>query len=107
MKKKRQIIKKDRLICREGMEVDEEYREVINRFFELYRELQKSNDLTLHCSFSMYSDGIIEVWERKGKETNCICKVEEKEDIACYEKAMGVLKMHSWEGGKVYGKKAG
>lgn len=84
--------------------MDEEYREIINRFFRLYRELQKTSNLTMHCSFSAYSDGLIEIWERKGSEKNCICKVEEKEDIACYEKAMGVLKMHSWEGDAQYEK---
>lgn len=84
--------------------MDKEYREVINRFFRLYRELQKSSNLTMHCSFSAYSDGIIEIWERKGSKENCICKVEEKEDIACYEKAIGVLKMHSWEGDTQYEK---
>lgn len=79
--------------------MDEEYKEAINRFFGVYRELQKKNNLTLHCNFSEYSDGVIEIWERKGSVKNCICKVEEKEDIACYEKALGILKMHSWEGG--------
>ncbi len=82
-----------------GSIVDGQYKEVINRFFGLYRELQKNNDLTLHCSFSAYSDGVIEIWERKGSVKSCICKVEEKEDIACYEKAMGILRMHNWEGG--------
>ncbi len=87
--------------------MDEEYRAVINRFFGLYRELQKSSNLTMHCSFSAYSDGIIEVWEGKGSEKICICRVEEKEDIACYKKAMGVLKMHYWEGDMGHVKKAG
>ncbi len=87
--------------------MDEEYREVINRFFGLYRELQKSSDLKIRLSFSAYSDGIIEIWEKKGSEKNCICKVEEKEDIACYEKAMGVLRMHCWEGAAGYDRKAG
>ncbi len=87
--------------------MDEEYRAVINRFFSLYRELQRSSNLTMHCSFSAYSDGLIEIWEQKGSEKSCICKVEEKEDTACYEKAIGVLKMHSWEGGTHYEEKAG
>ena len=86
--------------------MDEEYREVINRFFGLYRELQKSSDLKIRLSFSAYSDGIIEVWEGKGSEKICICRVEEKEDIACYKKAMGVLKMHYWEGEMAHVKKA-
>lgn len=46
--------------------MDEEYRAVINRFFGLYRELQRSSNLTMHCSFSAYSDGLIEIWEQKG-----------------------------------------
>ena len=87
--------------------MDEEYREVINRFFGLYRELQKSSDLKIRLSFSAYSDGIIEVWEGKGSEKICICRVEEKEDIACYKKAMGVLKMHYWAGDTGHVKKAG
>ena len=88
--------------------MDKEYREVINRFFRLYRELQKSNNLRMHCNFSTYTDGTIEIWERKGSEKNCICKIVEKNDIACYEKAIGVLEMHSWgKGNTEYGKKAG
>lgn len=79
--------------------MDEEYKDTIKRFFELYRELQKKNNLRFQCSFSEYRDGVIEIWEQKGSVKSCICKVEEKEDIACYEKAMGILMMHSWEGG--------
>lgn len=87
--------------------VDEGYREAINRFFGLYRELQKTNSLTLHCSFSEYRDGVIEIWEQEGSVKSRICRVEEKEDIACYKKAMEILMMHSsWEGGP-YDKKAG
>lgn len=86
--------------------MDEQYREAVSRFFRLYRELQKRNSLTLHCRFSIYSDGLIEIWEQEGPVRSCICRVEEKEDIACYEKATEILKMHSWEG-EAHEKKAG
>ena len=45
------------------MSNDEEYREVIRRFYEVYRPLQKRHNLRLHSHFSIYDDGFIEIWE--------------------------------------------
>ena len=42
------------------MSNDEEYREVIRRFYEVYRPLQKRHNLRLHSHFSIYDDGFIE-----------------------------------------------
>ena len=40
------------------MSNDEEYREVIRRFYEVYRPLQKRHNLRLHSHFSIYDDGL-------------------------------------------------
>ena len=59
------------------MSNDEEYREVIRRFYEVYRPLQKRHNLRLHSHFSIYDDGLIEIWEYKGEQrSKCVCKVK-------------------------------
>ena len=39
------------------MSNDGEYREVIKRFYEVYRPLQKRHNLRLHSHFSIYDGG--------------------------------------------------
>lgn len=41
----------------------DEYREVVKEFYRVYRPLQKKHNLRMHSRFSIYDDGLIEIWE--------------------------------------------
>lgn len=91
------------------MSSEEEYREVIKRFYEVYRPLQKRHNLRLHSHFSIYDDGLIEIWEYKGeKRSKCVCKIKEENDIDCYKRATDELKNYGKEKERITnGKRAG
>lgn len=61
-------------------------------FYSIYRRLQKKHTLRLHSHFSIYDDGLIEIWEYKGDQrTRAICKVKEESEIECYKRATEAL----------------
>ena len=72
--------------------MEEEYREVLKRFYAVYRPIQKSYGLRLHSYFSICGDGLIEIWEYQGEmQGKCICRVREAKDVDCYKKAIEEL----------------
>lgn len=84
------------------MSNDEEYREVIRRFYEVYRPLQKRHNLRLHSHFSIYDDGLIEQRSKR------VCKVKEENDIDCYKRAIEALERYGKERERItYEKRAG
>lgn len=57
----------------------DEYREVVKEFYRVYRPLQKKHNLRMHSRFSIYDDGLIEIWEYTGEQRGkCVCKVKEE-----------------------------
>lgn len=61
------------------MENEEERRKALREFYSIYRRLQKKHTLRLHSHFSIYDDGLIEIWEYKGDQrTRAICKGERR-----------------------------
>lgn len=47
----------------------------------------------MHSRFSIYDDGLIEIWEYKGDtRTRAICKIKEEDEVECYKKAIQELK---------------
>lgn len=74
------------------MENEEERRKALRKFYSIYRRLQKKHTLRLHSQFSIYDDGLIEIWEYKGDQrTRAICKVKEESEIECYKRATEAL----------------
>lgn len=74
------------------MENEEERRKVLRDFYSIYRRLQKKHTLRLHSRFSIYDDGLIEIWVYKGDQrTRAICKVKEESEIECYKRATEAL----------------
>lgn len=77
-------------------ENDEERRALIHKFYQIYRPLQKRHSLRYHMHFDIYGNNLIEVWEYEGdRKGRCICKVKEDTEIACYQRAIEMLKSHS------------
>ena len=71
---------------------DKERKRAIEEFYRIYRQLQKKKDLRIHSRFSIYDDGIIEIWEyQEDKRVRNICKVKEESETACYKRATEVL----------------
>ena len=76
----------------------DEYSEVVRKFYEIYRPLQKKHNLKLHTHFDIYDDGRIEIWECEGETcVKHVCRVKEKEDIECYRKAIQELEHYRRE----------
>lgn len=74
------------------MENERERRKAIREFYSIYRRLQKKHSLRLHSRFSIYDDGLIEIWEYKGDQrTRSICKVKEESETECYKRATEAL----------------
>ncbi|MDO4292184.1 MAG: hypothetical protein Q4C65_03025 [Eubacteriales bacterium] len=77
-------------------ENDEERRALIHKFYQIYRPLQKRHSLRYHMHFDIYGNNLIEIWEYEGdRKGRCICKVKEDTEIACYQRAIEMLKNHS------------
>lgn len=44
--------------------------------------------MRMHSRFSLYDDGLIEIWEYRGEQkTRSICKIKEKSETECYKQA--------------------
>ena len=44
--------------------------------------------MRMHSRFSLYDDGLIEIWEYRGEqETRSICKIKEERETECYTRA--------------------
>lgn len=72
--------------------MEDEYKEMVRKFYGIYRPLEKRYNLRSHMHFSVYDDGLIEVWEYRGeKKGKCILRVKEKKDVDCYKRAIEEL----------------
>lgn len=75
--------------------MEEERRELIKKFYRIYRPLQKKYNLRMHSHFSIYDDGRIKIWEYTGEvQGRCICTVKEREEINCYKRAIEELESY-------------
>lgn len=77
--------------------MDEKYKEAVNSFYRIYRELQKKYDLRMNSSSNIRGGSTIEVLEKKGKTKTRLFKVTEEDDTACYKRAVGMLEMLDWK----------
>lgn len=90
-------------------ENDGERRAVIHGYYQIYRQLQKRNDLREYSHFDIYGNNRIEIWEYAGeRRRKCVCKVKEDSEIECYKRATEELKNYGKEsGGMTHEKRAG
>ena len=89
-------------------ENDEQRRELIHKFYQIYRPIQKSCGLREHSHFDVYGNNLIEIWEYKGeRKGRCICKVKEDTEIACYQRAIEMLENYSGKETVRHEKRAG
>lgn len=78
------------------IENEEERRKALKEFYGVYRQLQKENGLRMHSSFSMYDDGLIEIWEYQGdRRTRNVCKIQGESETECYKRATETLKRYA------------
>ena len=80
--------------------MEDEYKEIVRKFYEIYRPLQKKYNLRYHMHFSIYEseDDLIEIWEYKGETRGkCIVRAKETEEIDCYKRAIDELKNYKQE----------
>ena len=80
--------------------MEDEYKEIVRKFYEIYRPLQKKYNLRYHMHFSIYEseDDLIEIWEYSGETRGkCIVRAEETEEIDCYKRAIDELKNYKQE----------
>lgn len=78
------------------MNEDEQRRELIRKFYQIYRQLQKRHSLREHSRFDIYGNNLIEIWEYGGKRKGrYICKVKEDTEIARYQRAIEMLESYS------------
>lgn len=76
----------------------DEYREAVKEFYRVYRPIQKKHNLRMHSRFSIYDDGLIEIWEYTGEQRGkCVCKVKEEKDVECYKRAIEALQSYGRE----------
>lgn len=72
--------------------MENEYREIVRKYYEIYRPLQKKYNLRDHIHFDIYDDGLIEIWEYDGEtKGKRICWVKEEDEIDCYRRAIEEL----------------
>lgn len=90
---------------------DEERSEVLKKFYEIYRPLQRRNNLRMysHCSIYEKDDAFIEIWEYEGeKKVRNICRAKEENEIDCYRRAIDALEAYGKKGEiKEHEKRAG
>ncbi len=77
--------------------MEDEYKEIERKFYEIYSPLQKKYNLLYHMRFSIYDDGLIEIWEYDVKTEKRILRVKETEDIECYKRAIELLSNYKKE----------
>lgn len=91
-------------------ENNEERRGLIHEYYQIYRPLKKEHSLREHSHFDIYGNNFIEIWEYAGEvRKRCICKVKEEDEIACYKRAIEMLKRYREKKGEhaEYEQKAG
>lgn len=78
--------------------MEDKYREMVKKFYEVYRPLQERFNLRSHMHFSVYDDGLIEIWEYRGEQRGkCVLRVKETECIDCYRRAIEELQYYKKE----------
>lgn len=88
-------------------ENDEQRRELIHKFCQIYRRIQKSCELRHHMRFDECSN-LIEIWEYEGEKCGrCICKVKEDTELACYQRAVRLLESYGEKEMVMHEKRAG
>ena len=65
----------------------DKYAEAPRRFYEVYRPISRKHGLRLHIRFSLHHKGFIKIYQGEGQEKKQIIKVEEEDDVFCFEKA--------------------
>ena len=78
--------------------MEDEYKEIVRKFYRIYRPLQKKYNLRSHMHFNIYDEGLIEIWEYRGEtQGKCIVRAKEKEDIDCYKRTIDELENYKQE----------
>lgn len=80
--------------------MEDEYKEIVRKFNEIYNPLRKKYNLRSHIHSSIYEseDDLIEIWEYNGETRGkCIVREKEKEIIDCYKRAIDDLKNYKQE----------
>lgn len=80
--------------------MEEEYKEIVGKFYEIYRPLQKKYNLRYHMHSSIYEkeDDLIEIWEYSGEiRGKCIAMAKEKKEIDCFKRAIDELENYKRE----------
>lgn len=75
--------------------MEDEYKEIVRKFNEIYNPLRKRYNLRSHIHSSIYEseDDLIEIWEYSGETRGrCIVREKETEIIDCYKRAIDELK---------------
>ena len=46
----------------------------------------------MHSRFSIYDDGLIEIWQYNGDtRTRAVCKIKEEDEVDCYKREIEAL----------------
>lgn len=78
--------------------MEEEYKKLVKKFYEIYIPLARKYNLRSHMHFSVDDDGIIEAWEYEGEiRGKCVCRVKEENDAECYKRATEELEYYKKE----------
>lgn len=87
---------------------DGERSALINKFYQIYRPIQKSHGLRYHMHFDIYGNNLIEIWEYEGeKRGRYICRVKEETETDCYKRAIEILESYNRKDTVKHEKKAG
>lgn len=74
------------------MDEDKEYREAVSKFYEIYTPLAKAYNLRMHSRFSIYDEGLIEIYQYIGdKRGKQIVRTTEEDSTECYKRATEAL----------------
>lgn len=89
-------------------ENEEERRALIQEYYQIYRQLQQQHSLREHTYFDIYGNNRIKIYECAGdREGLCICNVDEESELACWKRAIEILKIYSRKEIVKHEKKAG
>lgn len=66
----------------------EKYKKAVNDFYRVYVPARQKYSLRMDANFSMFDDGVIEIWRyERERRVEQVCKVKEVDDVICYKRA--------------------
>lgn len=71
---------------------EEQYREAVKRFYEVYNQLKKIMNVRMHAHSDVYGNNFIKIYEYEDERPKkLVMKVEEEDDIELHKRATELI----------------